>query len=54
MLDLLNEILIKYHSFMMAHALNAESAKLHMNIMLLRIKARSSRQIKRMESKRGL
>ena len=54
MLDILNEILIKYHSFMMTHAHNAEAAKLHMNIMLLRIKSRSARQIKRMESKRGL
>lgn len=54
MLDIINEILIKYHSFMMAHSRKAETAKLHMNMMLLRIKSRSAKQIKRMESKRGL
>lgn len=54
MLDMLNEILIKYHSFRMIHSLHPETAKFHMNMMLMRIKARSSKQIKRMESKRGL
>lgn len=54
MRDFINEALIRYHGLRMATAKDAASAKHHMNAMLLRIKSRSSKQIKRMEVKRGL
>lgn len=54
MKDLINELFIRYHSWRMANSKSAVTAKLHMNMMLIRIKSRSSKQVKRMEVKRGL
>jgi hypothetical protein len=54
MRDFINEALIRYHGLRMASAKDAALAKHHMNAMLLRIKSRSTKQIKRMEVRRGL
>lgn len=54
MRDFINEFLISYHNWRMCNSRSNVTAKLHMNMMLIRLKMRSAKQIKRMEVKRGL